>query len=109
MASFLKVIIILGVLFFLAYPLLPLSKKVRHISTARALRYDHPNNRKNWIFMLLAIFEIVVLAVLATIFGTVKGWLTAPAFLQRLFAKIPAVVTFDAFVIVSVIGVNPVM
>jgi len=103
---FVKVLIIIGVLCILGYPLFPLSKRVKKISTARALRYDYPNNRKNWFFMLVAIFEIAVLAVLAGVFGTIKGWLTAPAFLQKLFAKIPAVVTFDAFVVVSVIGVN---
>lgn len=106
MVGFLKVLIILGVLIVLGYPLWPLSAKIKRFSTARALRYDHPNNRKNWIFLPIAIVEIVVLAILASVFGTFKGWITAPEFLQKLFAKIPAVVTFDAFVIVSVIGVN---
>ena len=107
MATLLKILIILGVLLFLAYPLFPLSKKVKRISTARALRYDYPHNRKNWIFMLLVIFEIAVFAVLASILGTIGGWLdSAPEFLKNLFSKIPSVVTFDAYVIISVIFVN---
>ena len=107
MVAILKILIILGVLLFLAYPLLPFSKKVKRISTARALRYEYPHNRKNWIFMLLVIVEIVIFAALAALLGTIEGWIdSAPAFLQKLFSMIPPGVTFTAFTIVSVIGVN---
>ena len=85
--AFVKVLIIIGVLLLLFFPLLPLPLKMRRFSTFRALRYDPPYNRRNLTFVLLAIVEFVVIAIAyLAIFRLAKGIMEVP-FVDRLLNK----------------------
>ncbi len=60
----LKLLIILGIFLILCYPFIPMKGKLRRLSIASSLKYDSPHNRKNLFFVILAIVEFFVAALL---------------------------------------------
>lgn len=87
--AFLKVVLILGFLFILFFPLLPFPAKLRRFSTFRALRYDPPHNRINLAFVLLSLVEIVLLAVFYTMLFKLVGSIVGIKFIDGLLSKHP--------------------
>ena len=110
MVVLLKILIILGILLLMAYPLLPLSHKLRWFSTCRRLRYDHPHNRKNAIFILLAAIEIVVLSAVFSLLSGAGEFIYNLPILHTLFEavgnKLPDQVKYIVTVTALVIVVN---
>ena len=102
----LKLLLIAVSLLLLAYPLLPLSKKLKKISTFQALRYEGKDSKKNFVFVLLVLFEFLVLAFLFGLLNGLGAKIADLSFMQSLFAKISSQVKFDVHVVVSVVIVN---
>ncbi|MBQ7364449.1 MAG: hypothetical protein IJW46_02495 [Clostridia bacterium] len=97
-----KLLIILAVLGLLAYPLLPLSKKMKRISTCRSLRYDHPENRKNFVFVLVAAVETVFLCAVIQLLSRFGNFLMGLPLLDKLFAAVSDKLSDQAKYIITV-------
>ncbi len=101
-----KIVFIIVLLLLLFFPLFPLPKKLKKISTFRALRYDAPHSRKNAIFAAIAILEFVALAIAyGAIFGLASDIAAIP-FVARLISKASSALTFGSTVVFKVILLN---
>jgi len=79
-----KVVLILSVLFLLTFPLLPLPVKMRRLSTAYALRYNTPHNKKNIFFTIVAVAVFIAAALVLQLFGDLIEMLYSIPFVGEL-------------------------
>ena len=87
MLPFLKILMILGIFLFLIYPLCPWPRFLRKISTFRALRYDPPDNKKNFPFIILAILCWIVFVLLHTLLDALCKFLSGLPFVTKIFLE----------------------
>ncbi len=106
MINALKGFLILAILLILAYPILPFRSKAKKFSTFRALRYDAPDNKKNFPFIILTIFVFVVLAILFRLVTSLVELITSISFLKDLFDGIGSQTKYNVTLLISVIVVN---
>ena len=100
MSDLVKILILLAVVIVMAYPLLPLPIKMKRVSALRGLRYDNPDNRKNFVFLFVIILEFLVIAVLFSLINDLVAFLYNIPFVAKLFSKI--ITTNAEFVIFAV-------
>lgn len=105
----LKIILMLVILVVLAYPLLPLRSRAKRFSTIVGISYDKPHNRKNFPYLLLVIVEIVLFALLFSLWNDFSTWLVSLPFLGSLFEKVPEGLQFSTAVVFGVIFFNLLM
>ena len=102
----LKILFILLFLLLLFLPLLPLPKKLRRLSTFYKLRYDAPNNRLNFFFVILTILEFVGIALVYGALFTVADTIASIPFIASLMTKASAALSFGSSVIFKVLLLN---
>ena len=85
MILLIKILVILAVLFFLAYPLIPAQGKLKRLFPASGLRYDPPHNKKNFFFIILALVEFIVVAILFGLFDDLTVLVQSVPFVGSLF------------------------
>ncbi len=107
MINLLKVALLLLALFLIFFPMLPLRSKNKKFSTITGLKYDKPHFRMNAAFVIVAVVEIVLFAVL---YHTIEGLGTMIAkipvlgdFLSGIKNKLGADVTYMAFTVTLLI------
>lgn len=96
-----KFLLILGILLFLALPLLPFGRK-----GSRFLTYSKPHGKKNAPFILLALAEFLLIFLLFRMIGELSDRILSVPFFARLFAGVGTQVKLDAKIIVQVVLVN---
>ncbi len=109
MIAFLKIIIMLAILFLLAYPMLPFRSKARRYTTLKGLSYSKPHQRKNIFFTIVLLVEFVVFAILFSLIASVSDAIVSIPLLGSIFESIPNQVEFSATVIVTVVLMNLLM
>ena len=110
MITFIKILVLIAVLFLIVFPLLPIkrkSKKKKFVPIA-SLKFEQPNTRKNGIFILVALLELILFVLL---FGVIEGLgdtIYNIPFLKKIFAgtvdKLGPNFRFVTFAIAVVIG-----
>lgn len=106
MWDFIRVLIIIALLFLMAAPLLPLPAKWKRLSTFRALRYDPPHNRKNFFFVILSVVELVLFALLASLLASFAGFIENLPFVGSLLGNLNGQFEFSVSVAVRVVLFN---
>lgn len=106
MWNFIRVLMIIALLFVMAAPLLPLPAKWKRFSTFRALRYDPPHNRKNFFFVLLSITELVLFSLLASLLTNFASFIQGLPFIGSLLGSVNGQVQFSVAVAVRVVLFN---
>ena len=84
MITLLKIIFLIVLFLFFAYPLLPFSSKARRFSTFYGLRYEPPFNKRNAVFLPLMIIEFVVVALLFELLTKASGLVGSIPFIAKL-------------------------
>ena len=106
MTTAIKILLIVVTLLLLFFPLLPLSVKLRKLSTFRSLRYDAPHNRKNSFFVLLALIEFAVLAILYGLLFDAADGVASIGFVAKLLSHISSSLDFQTTVAVRLVFLN---
>lgn len=90
MLTFLKTLIILGIMLLLAYPFIPgpANPKLRALFVASSLKYDPPKNKRNFPFVILVLLEFLVSVLLFDAINTLMMKLSGINFINNLFSNI---------------------
>ncbi len=104
-----KVILMLIILLVLAYPILPFRSKAKRFSTIMGISYERPHNRKNFPFLLLAIVEIVLFALLFSAWNSFSEWVVGLPLLGSLFEKVSDQAGFTLAMLFGIIFFNILM
>ena len=84
MLTAIKVIILVAIVLLFVYPFIFLKNKFGVLFPARRLRYEAPKTRKNFIFIFLAIAEIILLAFIFKIFDKISEIIYSIPFISSL-------------------------
>lgn len=84
MLTAIKVIILVAIVLLFVYPFIFLKNKFGVLFPARRLRYEAPKTRKNFIFIFLAIAEIILLAFIFKIFDKISEIIYSIPFVSSL-------------------------
>ncbi len=87
MLTAIKIILMLVIVLLLSYPFISLPGGLSKLSVANRLKYKKPHNRKNLFFLILAIVELIIFAIIFRVFDTVAHWLYSIPFIGDLFTK----------------------
>ncbi len=88
MITVIKILLTLAVLFLLAYPFIQVEGKMRKLFVGSALRYDTPDNRKNFAFILLAALEFILVVLIFRVLNFFFRFLHGVPFVGKLFTDI---------------------
>ena len=88
MINAIKIGIMLAVIIIMVYPLVPFGGKAKKFFPASGLRYDHPDNRKNLPFLILAFVEFIACVLLFTLLDKAVNFVKNIPFVGDLFSAI---------------------
>ncbi len=83
-----KVILTVIAMLLLCYPFIPMKGALRKLSVASTLQYHKPHNRKNGFFVLLALIEFAVIAIIFRLLDSLAAMVTSVPFINGLLTNI---------------------
>ena len=108
MIDFIKIIILLLALFLIVYPMLPIKMKIKALSPIAASKFEHPHLRKNLIFVVLAVLNLVFFMLLYNVIENVVNTILNIPFIGSLISKTAqsanSNVKYAVFGVITVLG-----